>query len=78
LQDTPKVPKLAFVKLAFSAILELLRMTTWDVGSISFNVYGKVECDEDLTIVIRTILVGYVKTLKMLGWGEIICLHLIK
>jgi hypothetical protein len=64
LKDTPEVPKHAFVKFAFSAILELLRMITWGVGSISFNILGKVECDEDLVIVIQKILVGYAKAFK--------------
>jgi len=53
--DTLEVPKLVVIKLTFSAILDLLGMTTWGVGSIPLNVKAKVECDEDLAIVIRTI-----------------------
>jgi hypothetical protein len=48
----PKVPKPTLVKLAFSHILQLLGMTTWGVGSIPFNVQAKVECNEDLAIMI--------------------------
>jgi hypothetical protein len=50
--DTLEVPKFTFIKLAFNAILELLGMTTWGVGSITFNVQAKMECDVDLAIVI--------------------------
>jgi hypothetical protein len=39
---------------------------------------GKVECDEDLAIVIRTILVRYAKAFKNAWMGKTRCLHLIK
>jgi hypothetical protein len=64
LRNTPKVPKLALVKLASSHILELLGMTAWGVGSIIFNVQAKVKCDEDLVIVIQMIRTIYVKGFK--------------
>ncbi len=50
---TLKVPKLTLVKLASTHILELIGMTVWGVGSILLNVQAKVECDEDLAIVIQ-------------------------
>jgi hypothetical protein len=43
---------LTLVKLASSHILQLLGMITCGVGSIFLNMYTKVECDEDLVIVI--------------------------
>jgi hypothetical protein len=46
-------------------------MTTWGVGSISFNMQGKVECDEDLAIVIQTILVEYAKVQKCLDGAKL-------
>ncbi len=52
LQYTPKVFKLAFVRLTFNHILWLLGMTTWGVGAILFNVQAKLKCNEDLAIVI--------------------------
>jgi hypothetical protein len=52
LQYTPKVPKLALVKLAFSHILWLLDMTTWGVGAMFLNVQAKLEHDGDLALVI--------------------------
>jgi hypothetical protein len=67
--DTPKVPKPALVKLAFSAILDLLGMTTWGVGSIPFNVQGHVECYEDLAIVIQATQARYAKAFKG-AWNE--------
>jgi hypothetical protein len=54
LRDTSKVFKPSLIKLAFSHILELLGMTAWGVGSILFNVQTKVECDENLVVVIQT------------------------
>jgi uncharacterized membrane protein len=64
LQDILKVLKPTLVKLVFSHILQLLNMTTWDVGSIPLNVQAKVECDEDLIVVIRVIQAGYAKVFK--------------
>jgi hypothetical protein len=52
MKNTPKVLKPTLVKLAFNAILELLDMITWGVGSIPLNMQAKVECDKDLAIVI--------------------------
>jgi hypothetical protein len=73
------VPKLVFVKLAFSHILQLLGMTSWGVGSILFNVQAKVEHNEDLTIMIQMTQVGYVKALKVVGWNKLTkSLHLIR
>jgi hypothetical protein len=77
---TPKAPKLTFVKLAFSHILRLLGMTTWGVGSISFNMQAKVECNEDLAIVIWRNWHGYahafksacmVRSLHLIRWCNI-------
>ncbi len=48
--DTPKGPKPELVKLTFSAILDLLGMTTQGVGSIPFNLQAKVERYEDLAM----------------------------
>jgi hypothetical protein len=39
-------------------------MTTWDVGAIPPNVQAKLECDEDLALVIQTIRARYAKALK--------------
>jgi len=69
LRDTPKVPKPALVKLTSSHILELFGMIAWGVGSIVFNVQAKVECDEDLAIVIQMIRTIYVKGFKDI-WME--------
>jgi hypothetical protein len=52
LQDTFEVPKLTLVKLASSHIFRLLGMIAYGVVSIFFNVQAKVECDEDLVVVI--------------------------
>jgi hypothetical protein len=67
--DTPEVPKPALVKLAFSAILDLLGMITWGVGSIPFNVQAKVECYENLAIVIQVIQARCAKAFKG-AWNE--------
>jgi len=40
-------------------------MITWGVGSIPLNVKAKVECDENLAIVIRMIWARYAKALKV-------------
>jgi len=55
--------------LAFSHILQLLGMTTWGVEAIHLNVHGKLECDEDLALVIRTTPTRYAKVLKG-AWME--------
>jgi hypothetical protein len=52
LQYTPKVFKPTYVRLSFNHILWLLGMTTWGVGAILLNVQAKLECNEDLAIVI--------------------------
>jgi hypothetical protein len=62
--DTPKCPKPKLVKLTFSAILDLLGMTTWGVRSIPFNLQAKVERYEDLAIVIQIIQAKYAKAFK--------------
>jgi hypothetical protein len=55
LQYTPKVLKPALVRLVSNHILRLPSMTTWGVGAIPLNVHAKLERNEDLAIVIRTI-----------------------
>jgi hypothetical protein len=52
LQDTLKVPKPTLIKLAFNHIFQFFGMTTWGVGSISFNMQTKVECNKDFIVVI--------------------------
>ncbi len=52
------------MKLAFTHILHLIGMTTWGVGAIPLNMQAKLECDEDLALVIQTTQVGYAKTFK--------------
>jgi len=52
LQHTFEVPKLTFVKLTSSHILQLFGMTTWGVGAMPFNIHAKLEHDEDLALVI--------------------------
>jgi hypothetical protein len=52
LQYTPKICKIALVKLISNYILLLLGMTTWGVGSTPLNVQAKVEHNEDLEVVI--------------------------
>jgi hypothetical protein len=64
LQNTLEVLKLAFEKLAFNHILPLFGMTTWGVGAILLNMQAKLECDENLTLVIQATRVGYAKTFK--------------
>jgi hypothetical protein len=61
---TLKVPKFALVKLALSHIFQLLGMTTWGVRAIPLNMQAKLECDEDLPLVIQMIRTSYAKTLK--------------
>jgi hypothetical protein len=39
-------------------------MTTWGVGSISFNMQTKVECNKDFIVVIWMIWAGYAKVFK--------------
>jgi hypothetical protein len=39
-------------------------MIAWGCGGIPLNVQAKLECNEDLAFVIRTIQVEYVKALK--------------
>ncbi len=51
-QNTFEVPKLTLVKLTSSHIFQLLGMIACGVGSILFNMQAKVECDEDLVVVI--------------------------
>ncbi len=51
-QDTPKIPKPAFIKLTFNHILQFIGMIAWGVGSIYFNMQAKLERDEDLEVVI--------------------------
>jgi hypothetical protein len=78
LWDTPMVPKPLFVKLASSHIFHLLGMTSWGVGSILFNVEAKVEHNEDVVVMIRTIQARYVKAFKAIGWSKLTrSLHLI-
>jgi hypothetical protein len=69
LQYTPKVLKLALVKLTFNHILQILGMTTWGVGAIFLNVQAKLESNEDLTLVIRMTQAKYAKELKG-AWME--------
>ncbi len=52
-QYTPKVPKLALVRLIFNHILQLLGMATWGVGAIPLNVQAKLEHDENFALVIQ-------------------------
>jgi hypothetical protein len=52
LQYTLEVLKLGFARLVFSHIFQLLGMTAWGVGAIPLNVQTKLECDEDLALVI--------------------------
>jgi hypothetical protein len=52
MRDTPKVPKPTFVKLASIHILQLFGMIACGVGFILFNMQAKVECNEDLVVVI--------------------------
>jgi hypothetical protein len=45
-------------------------MITWGVGTISpFNMKAKLECDEDLALVIQTIQAEYAKAFKG-AWME--------
>ncbi len=70
LQYTPEVPTLRFVKLTSNHIFQLLGMITWGVGTISpFNMKAKLECDEDLALVIQTIQAEYAKAFKG-AWME--------
>ncbi len=62
--DTPEVPKPTFVKLTFSAKLYILGMIAWSVGSIPFNVQTKVECYDNLAIVIQATWTRYAKAFK--------------
>jgi hypothetical protein len=39
-------------------------MTAWGVGAIPFNVHAKLECDEDLGLVIQATWAEYAKTFK--------------
>jgi hypothetical protein len=39
-------------------------MTAWGVGAIPFNVQAKLEHNEDLAFMIRTIQIRYAKALK--------------
>ncbi len=64
LQDTLKVPKPTLIKLAFNHIFQFFGMTTWGVGSISFNMQTKVECNKDFIVVIWMIWAGYAKVFK--------------
>jgi hypothetical protein len=52
-QYTPKVPKIALVRLAFNHILQLLGMATWGVGAIPLNVQAKLDHDEDFALMIQ-------------------------
>jgi hypothetical protein len=63
-QYTPKMPKPALVKLAFSHILRLLSMTTWGVGAMPLNVQAKLEHNENLALMIRMTRAKYAKALK--------------
>jgi len=58
LQYTPKMPKPALARLTSNHILRLPNMTTWGVGAIPLNVHAKLECNEDLAIIIRAIQAG--------------------
>jgi hypothetical protein len=69
LQYTHEVLKPTLVRLAFSHIFQLFGMIPWGVGAIPLNVQTKLECDEDLALVIRLIRVGYAKALKSI-WME--------
>jgi hypothetical protein len=51
--DTLDVLRPMLVKLTFIAILDLLCMIAWDVGFIPPNVHAKVECDENVAIMIQ-------------------------
>jgi len=42
-------------------------MTTWGVGTISFNVQAKLKHNEDLALAIRTTRSRYAKALKGLN-----------
>jgi len=65
LQNTLEVPKLAFEKLAFSTFFHLdLGMITWGVGAIPLNMQAKLECDENLALMIEATRIGYAKTFK--------------
>jgi hypothetical protein len=44
-------------------------MITWGVGSIPFNVQAKVECNENLAIIIQAIRAKYAKVFKG-AWME--------
>jgi hypothetical protein len=70
LQYTLEVPTLTFVKLTSNHIFQLLGMITWGVGAINpFNMKAKLECDEDLALVIQTIQAEYAKPFKG-AWME--------
>jgi hypothetical protein len=44
-------------------------MIPWSVGAMPFNVEAKLECNEDLALVIQMTQVGYAKALKG-AWME--------
>ncbi len=64
LQYTHEMLKPTLAKLAFSHIFQLLGMIAWGVGAIPLNVQTKLQCDEDLALVIRLIRARYAKALK--------------
>jgi hypothetical protein len=69
LQYTPEVFKPTFMRLTFNLILWLLSMITWGAGAILLNMQTKLECNEDLAIVIRVTQTRYAKAFKG-GWME--------
>jgi hypothetical protein len=64
LQYTPEVLNPTLVKLASDYIFRLLGMIAWGVGAILFNVQAKLECDENLALVIQTTQTRYAKAFK--------------
>ncbi len=64
MQYTFEVPIPTLVKLASNHILQLLGMIAWGVGVMFLNVQAKLECDEDLALMIRTIRTKYAKELR--------------
>jgi hypothetical protein len=50
-------------------------MIAWGVGAIPLNVQAKLECDEDLALVIRTIQIRHAKAF---GWNVTRSLRRIK